>query len=48
MYRDGDGVAKDGAKAVACFEKAAAHGDADAQRELGYMYRDGDGVAKNV
>lgn len=44
MYRDGEGVAKNGPEAVGWFKKAAAENYADAALNLGVMYRDGDGV----
>lgn len=44
MYRDGDGVDKDGNKAVEWLTKAAEQGSSDAQCILGRMYSDGDGV----
>jgi hypothetical protein len=48
MYRDGQGVAQDSAKAREWLEKAAAQGDAKAQYNLGLMYYHGQGVAKDL
>ena len=47
MYTTGSGVAKDEAKAVEWFRKAAEQGIATAQVNLGWMYRNGTGVAKD-
>ena len=47
MYRDGQGVAQDYAKAREWWEKAAAQGDVDAQYNLGFMYYDGRGGVRN-
>ena len=47
-YRDGAGVAKDEAQAVAWYRKAAEQGDAKAQYILGVCYRIGTGVAKDA
>ncbi len=38
---------KDYAKAVVAFERAAAHGSVDAQRQLGFMYYHGEGVTQD-
>jgi TPR repeat protein len=38
---------KDYAKAVMAFERAAARGSVDAQRQLGFMYYHGEGVAQD-
>jgi TPR repeat protein len=40
-------VRKDYAKAVTAFERAAARGSVDAQRQLGFMYYHGEGVAQD-
>ena len=48
LYRSGNGVAKDYAKALEWFRKAADQGDAWGQFWLGWMYYGGDGVAKNL
>jgi hypothetical protein len=47
-YRDGKGVAKDFARAVAWYSKAAEQGDTTAQFSLGEMYDNGEGVAKDT
>jgi len=47
MYRDGDGIEKDGDKAVEWLAKAANQGSTTAKFILGYMYKDGDGVPLN-
>ena len=44
MYLRGDGVAKDDAKGVQWFQRAAALGNAKAQYRLGTLYEDGIGV----
>jgi uncharacterized protein len=43
----GQGVAKDAAKAVECYEKAAERGDSTAMNNLGFCYQYGVGVAKD-
>jgi hypothetical protein len=48
MYAEGNGVAKDAAKAMLLFRKAVAHGHSDAQYNLGSMYDNGEGVAKDA
>jgi tetratricopeptide (TPR) repeat protein len=48
MYAEGNGVAKDAAKAMQLFRKAVALGHSDAQYNLGSMYDNGEGVAKDV
>ena len=48
MYADGEGVAKDAAKAVEWYQKAAAQGVPPAQYGLGKAYYYGDGVAKDA
>jgi TPR repeat protein/serine/threonine protein kinase len=47
-YRDGQGVAKDGAKSVEWFRKAAEVGYPTAMYNLGVMYTYGQGVPRNV
>jgi len=44
MYRDGQGVSKDYAEALAWFRKAAERGHPQAQFNLGNMYLKGQGV----
>ena len=41
LYLRGDGVPQDYAEAVKWFRKAADHGEADAQFNLGHMYAQG-------
>ncbi len=48
MYRDGNGVPKNSAKAVEWNQKAAAQGDEYAQLNLCQMYSQGEGVSKNM
>ena len=48
MYYNGDGVAKDDAKAAEWYRKAAEQGNAFAQYKLGEMYDKGEGVAKDT
>ena len=48
MYRKGEGVPMDAAKAVEWFQKAAEQGNADAQSNLGSMYDEGEGVSKDA
>ena len=47
LYKKGEGVAKDAAKAVEWFRKAADKGYTDAQFHLGVMYEEGTGVAQD-
>lgn len=47
MYRDGDGVERDGDKAVEWLTKAANQGHTEAKFSLAYMYMDGDDVPLN-
>ena len=47
-YSEGEGVAKDAAKAVEWWRKAAEQGHAHAQSRLGVAYSEGEGVAKDV
>jgi hypothetical protein len=47
-HRNGIGQAQDAAKAIEWFEKAAAHGHAEAQYYLGVMHDKGEGVPKDV
>jgi TPR repeat protein len=47
MYRRGDGVPEDYAKAVKWFRKAVEQGHTKAQFALGVMYYKGDGVLEN-
>ena len=44
MYRDGRGVPRDTAEAIAWFRKAADRGEADAQIELGILLSPGHGA----
>lgn len=48
MYYNGDGVAKDDAKAAEWYEKAAGQGNAFAQFNLGAMYDRGEGVSRDA
>src|SRR5438094_5062081 len=48
MYGNGDGVAKDAARAAALYRKACDGGDARGCTNLGVMYANGDGVAKDA
>lgn len=48
MYYNGDGVAKDDAKAAEWYQKAAEQGNDIAQYKLGAMYEQGDGVPKDA
>ena len=48
MYRYGDGVRIDKAKAVELYTKAAGRGHEGAQFNLGKMYFRGDGVAQDA
>lgn len=41
MYSNGQGVAEDKAEGLRWFKLAAAQGDADAQRSIGFMYKSG-------
>jgi len=47
MYQQGIGVAKDGAKAVEWYRKAADQGQAAAMSSLGLAYADGLGVPRS-
>ncbi len=47
MYRNGEGVPQDDAKAARWYSKAAEQGDANAQNNLGVMYRIGLGVPQD-
>jgi len=47
LYRDGQGVSQDYAKAGRWYEQAAAQGHAEAQGKLGMLYRDGQGVPQD-
>ena len=47
MYANGEGVPENYAEAVKWYRKAADHGDADAQNNLGLMYAMGNGVPEN-
>jgi TPR repeat protein/type II secretory pathway predicted ATPase ExeA len=47
MYRLGEGVPENAAKAAVWFANAAAQGNANAQYDLGVMYRIGEGVSEN-
>jgi hypothetical protein len=44
MFQHGMGVQTDYARAMPWFVEAAAHGDSDAQNQLGWMYQFGQGV----
>ena len=46
-YYKGEGVAKDKLKAAEWYHKAAEHGHAKAQRELGLCYSKGEGVVQD-
>ena len=48
MYYNGDGVAKDDAKAAEWYQKAADKGNAFAQFKLGELYDKGEGVPKDA
>ena len=48
MYEQGQGVAKDFAKAISWYGKAAAQKNAIAANNLGVLYRDGRGVPANA
>ena len=47
-HENGEGVARDGAKAAEWYRKAAEQGYADAQFNLGNNYADGKGIAKDI
>ena len=47
-YYNGDGMAKDDAKAAEWYEKAAKQGIAMAQYNIGMMYQKGEGVPKDA
>ncbi len=46
-FENGEGVARDGAKAAQLYCKAARLGDAQSQYNLGWMYSNGRGVERN-
>ncbi|MDH4286647.1 MAG: sel1 repeat family protein [Gallionella sp.] len=48
MYYNGDGVAKDDAKAAEWFQKAAEQGISFAQYKIGEMYDKGEGVPRDA
>ncbi|MDO8811509.1 MAG: tetratricopeptide repeat protein [Gallionella sp.] len=48
MYYNGDGVAKDDAKAAEWYMKAAEQGNAFAQYKIGAMYDQGEGVSRDA
>jgi len=48
MYENGQGVSRDHVAAVKWYRKAAEHGNAQGQFNLGRMYERGRGVGKNV
>ena len=48
LYRNGNGITKDTAKALDLFKKAASLGSKEAMMELEFMYRSGKGVEKNL
>ena len=48
LYRNGEGVTEDTAKALYLFKKAASLGSKEAMRDLEFMYRYGIGVEKNL
>jgi TPR repeat protein len=48
MYKNGQGVKRDMAKAAAWYLKAAAQGNAHSQKNIGDMYKKGEGVKKNI
>src|SRR5689334_22884384 len=47
LYEVGDGVERDGARAIAWYRKAAERGHAEAQLNLGTLYLDGAGVRRD-
>jgi TPR repeat protein len=47
MYKNGQGVPQNHAKAVMWYRKAAEQGDAWARYILGYSYERGEGVAQD-
>lgn len=47
LYDNGEGVAKDSAKAVKWYRRSAEQGNAAAQNNLGVCYNRGEGVEKN-
>ena len=47
MYRNGEGVAKDGYKALEWFKKSAELGDTDSMTNIGCMYIDGDAIPQD-
>ena len=48
MYANGEGVAKDYAKAFKWYRRSAEQGNAKAQGNLGSMYANGEGVPKDT
>jgi len=48
MYRDGRGLSRDTAEAIAWFRKAADRGEADAQIELGILLSPGHGAFTDI
>ena len=48
MYQQGFGLKQDLHKAVELYRRAAEHGDAKAQSNLGFMYYEGLGVEKDL
>jgi TPR repeat protein len=47
LYRNGEGLSQDYAEALQWFRKAAEHGHAQAQYNLGNMYLKGQGVTQD-
>ena len=47
MYRTGNGVTKDVAKALLWITKAAKNNNPNSENQLGFMYANGIGVNKN-
>jgi hypothetical protein len=47
MFDEGAGVKEDNVEAVAWYTRAAEHGDADAQNNLGAMFDAGEGIPEN-
>jgi len=48
MFREGDGVARDGVQAIIHFKRAADLGHVGAEFSLGQMYRAGEGAAQDA
>ena len=48
MYRDGEGVPQEYARAFTCFKEAANQGHVESMIELSYIYRLGIGMPKNI